>query len=72
MVHTLQGFLGLIGYYRQLIHGYANLAALLTELLWKNAFLQTTEASKAFQTLKDALVTIRVLHVPNFDRSFKI
>lgn len=60
-VRGLCGFLGLTGYYRQFVPHYASLASLLTDLLCKNAFVWTMEATTAFEALKIVLTTTLVL-----------
>ncbi|KAH9667504.1 hypothetical protein KPL70_021062 [Citrus sinensis] len=71
-VKRLRGFLGLTGYYRRFIQGYATIAAPLTELLCKEAFHWNLAATQAFQALKKALVEAPVLHLPNFALEFVI
>ncbi|KAL9451664.1 hypothetical protein AB3S75_013268 [Citrus x aurantiifolia] len=71
-VKQLRGFLGLTRYYRRFIQGYATIAALLTELLCKEAFHWNLAATQAFQALKKALVETPVLHLPNFTLEFVI
>jgi len=66
----LRGFLGLAGYYRRFIKDYGTLAAPLTSLLRKNAFLWTEAADAAFAALKTALSAAPVLHLPDFDNEF--
>lgn len=64
--------MGLTGYYRRFIANYAKLAAPLTNLLRKNAFVWTNIATEAFRALKIALTTTPVLHLPNFAKPFEI
>ena len=66
-------FLGITGYYRKFIQGYAATAAPLTDLTKKaspNLITWTDECQVAFQKLKDALCTAPVLRSPNFDLPF--
>ncbi|XP_042965413.1 uncharacterized protein LOC122299304 [Carya illinoinensis] len=69
---SLRGFLGLTGYYRKFIKHYGLIAAPLTQLLKKNAFLWTEEAEKAFGELKKVVSEPPVLRLPDFSHPFTI
>ncbi|XP_057755398.1 uncharacterized protein LOC130974540 [Arachis stenosperma] len=68
----LRGFLGLTGYYRRFIKGYASLAAPLTNLLKKDAFFWNNDAEEAFLKLKKAITSKPVLALPNFELPFEV
>jgi hypothetical protein len=66
----LRGFLGLAGYYRKFINGFGAIVAPLTQLLKKNSFQWTEDATSAFVSLKKALSSAPVLHLPDFQQYF--
>ncbi|XP_062569214.1 uncharacterized protein LOC134231291 [Saccostrea cucullata] len=71
----LKSFLGLTGYYRQYIQNYAKISVTLTDMLKKmqpNKIKWTTEATKAFKDLKEALTSAPVLITPDFQKVFTL
>lgn len=67
-IKQLRGFLGLTGYYRRFVAGYASIYNYkpLHDSLKKNAFQWGPTQDKAFQQLKLAMTTPPVLALPNF------
>ena len=70
-VKDVRSFLGLAGYYRRFVRGFATVAAPLTDLTKQDRrFDWTTECEQAFQTLKTLISSAPVLQYPRFDREF--
>lgn len=68
----LRGFLGLTGYYRRFIKDYGTIAAPMTALLKKNAFLWVEASQRSFEHLKIALIQPPVLRMPDFSKEFNL
>jgi len=71
-VKQLCSFLGLTGYCRKFVRGYANVVFSLTELLKKNAFRWDAETESAFQKLKSLMTNTPVLVLPDFSKEFVV
>ena len=69
----LRTFLGLTGYYRQFVRGYSRIAQVLTDLTHTDAKWEWTDKhQKAFEYLRDTLVSDLVMAYPDFDKPFII
>ena len=71
-IKELRGFLGLAGHYRRFVAHYASIAAPLTQLLRKDAFVWMDHATEAFAKLKSTLTQTPVLALPNFAEPFVV
>ncbi|PNX59051.1 hypothetical protein L195_g059493, partial [Trifolium pratense] len=61
----IRSFVGLAGYYRRFIEGFAKIVAPLTNLTRKNQiFAWTDDCEKSFQLMKEKLTTSPVLVLP--------
>lgn len=63
-VKSLRGLLGLTCYYWKFIKSYGQIAAPLTTLLKKDAFLWTNATTEAFHQLKLVVTSMPVLALP--------
>lgn len=71
-IKALRGFLGLTGFYRRFIKGYASIAALLTALLKKDNFNWCPAAQSTFNQLNKAMTEALLLALPDFTLPFQL
>ena len=70
-VKEVRSFLGLAGYYRRFVKGYASIAAPLHSLTKKDqSFKWTEETQTAFESLKEALTSPPILAMPDDNGEF--
>ncbi|GJY62375.1 putative mitochondrial protein [Tanacetum coccineum] len=68
----LRGFLGLTGYYRRFIKGFAMITRPLTHLLKKGVYEWNSAAQSAFEDLKQAMISAPFLKLFDFNKEFTI
>ena len=72
-VKQVRSALGIMGYYRKFILGYAKIAQPLNDLLKKETKFEWTEhCEKAFNELKERLTKAPILRFPQFDKEFTL
>ena len=72
-VREIRSFLGISGYYRQCLEGYARVAEPLVKLTRKSEpFVWTEKQAEAFQKLKTMLTTAPVIAHPRLDLPYKL
>ena len=72
-IREVRRFLGLTGWYRVFIPSYARIASPITSTLKKNkVFTWTRSAEEAFNLLKQALISVPILALPNFAKPFLV
>ena len=72
-VKQLRAFLGLTGYYRQFVKQYSQIAGGLTDLTKDDVKWEWAEEhQKAFETLRNILVSDLIMNYPDFSKPFII
>ncbi len=72
-VENVRSFLGLAGYYRAFVRGFASIASPLTRLLKKDTpFIWNNAQQNSFDTLKQALTQSPVLAFPDYTLPFTL
>ncbi len=69
----VRSLIGMTSYYRRYIPNYAEIAYPLTQLTQKHvSFERNNERQKIFEQLKQALINLSVLAIPQLDKEFKL
>ena len=71
-VKKVRSFVGLASYYRRFVPDFAKIARPLHNLTKNARFQWTDDCQRAFEQLKEALVTAPVLAYPDFSRPFRL
>jgi hypothetical protein len=72
-VTDVRSFVGLAGYYRRFIEGFAKIVAPMTQLTRKDQpFAWTEQCELSFQLLKERLTTSPVLVLPQSDEPYEV
>ena len=72
-VKGIRSFLGHVGFYRRFIKDFSKISKLLCQLLENNRAFEFDEAClKAFETLKNTLVSAPIIIAPDWEKPFEL
>ena len=72
-VKQVRRFMGLAGYYRKFVKGFAEIVTPISELTKESiAFEWTDKCQKAFDEIKEKLMTAPILRTPDYDKEFTV
>jgi hypothetical protein len=72
-IRDIRSFLGHAGFYRRFIKDFSKISRPLTNLLAKDVtFVFSSECIKAFETLKNELISAPIIHAPDWSQPFEI
>jgi hypothetical protein len=72
-VKEVQSFLGLASYYRKYIPNFSTIASPLIRCTMKcKSLIWDSNCQKAFDILREYLVSDRILRLPDFDKQFRV
>lgn len=71
VVREILNFLGHVGFYRRFIKGFSKITKPLTSLLMKDVeFIFDEDCLKAFEHLKNSLITTLIMQPPDLSKPF--
>lgn len=71
--YAVKRFVAFVNYYRRFVPNFADLARLLSKLTRKKVeFVWDDECQRAFNSLKEAILSPQILKYPDFSKPFKV
>ena len=71
-ITELRGFIGICTYYRKFVKMFSKMTSPLTDFTKKDDFKWNQEAEKAFQKMKEVMISCPILALPDFSKPFVV